>query len=100
MYSKGEYMSSKSSTINEQVQELIDEYINPGFEMYYDGIELIDIISKGDSWEVALKFNGGCFGGLSAEGATLKNIEFFLSENLCTPGLTVINANGQSYVRE
>jgi len=93
-------MSDKPFYINEQVQELIDEYINPGLEMHNGSVELVNIISKGASWEVALNFNGGCLGCPSSEGATLKNIEFFLSENLCAPGLTVINANGQSYAKE
>ena len=82
---------SSIDTVKNQINEIIDQSINPALLMHSGSITLEDIELCGDSWCVYIKFHGGCIGCPSATSQTLTMVEMCLREEMDAPGLSVRN---------
>ncbi len=86
-----------SCSVEEQINKIFEEYINPGLAMHGGYASLSRLENLDDSWVVYIKFFGGCVGCPSATSGTLKMIEMCLRDEMSAPGLVVKNVE-QEYL--
>jgi len=89
--------SNTCSSVEEQINEIFEEYINPGLAMHGGYASLSSLELFNGSWIVRIKFFGGCVGCPSATAGTLKMIEMCLRDEMSAPGLVVKNVE-QEYL--
>jgi|TARA_R110001583_G_scaffold16234_10_gene66235 Fe-S cluster biogenesis protein NfuA len=77
--------------VKDQINEIIDNTINPSLSMHGGSLSLEDIELCGDSWCVYVRFHGGCNGCPSATSQTLSMVEMCLREEMDASGLMVRN---------
>jgi Fe-S cluster biogenesis protein NfuA len=87
--------SNACFSVEEQVNEIFEEYINPGLASHGGHAALSRLELLGDSWVVYIKFFGGCVGCPSSTAGTLKMIEMCLRDEMSAPGLVVKNVEQQ-----
>ena len=77
--------------IEEKIQKLFEEYINPSLDMHDGSAEIKNIDFIDEEIKVTIKFQGSCVGCPSAENSTLVGIQEFLKEELQISELQILN---------